>query len=220
MSRDALALYESVAAEVLDEVHASAPVDVLDVAAAHGFRLRPSSGLPGGAALEGNVIRLNPRLRSTRIQGVVGHELGHWALQRAREPDTEEAASAVGGAIQLPRRAFDADLRATAWSMADLQRRHPNASAELIARRIVELRDAVATIFDQGRVTARVCSPWLPVRFARLSRFERELAARALELEEVVNADELVYAVPVIEGRHRRVIVVAEAEQLELRFDR
>lgn len=212
--------WEGAAARALDEACVGAPVSAFDVA--HGLGLAVEAWSGAGAALDlaARVIRVNPRVRTVRRHGLIAHEVGHYALIRER-CDSEEGARYLSGALLLPRRDFDADLRHTAWSLLRLRERHPNASAELIARRIVELRDAVATIIDNGRVTRRIASPWLAdPRLARVSRWERALADAALEAGEEVRGDELCYAVPLVDGPWRRAIVVCEAEQLALRLSR
>ncbi len=192
------------------------PQDAFKLAECCGLRTRPWGR--GWAVLEGDLIRYPARVRPTRQHGLVAHEVAHWALDWAEESQSEQAARWVGGALMLPREPFNADLAETRWDLEALQSKHLNCSAELIARRIVQLRDAVATVLDQGRVRARVASPWLGDRFRRLSRWERELADRALETEQTQRPEELVWAVPVIDGPHRRVVLVAEAEQLSLRL--
>lgn len=108
------------------------------------------------------------------------YELGHWAVKRAAEPNTEAGARYLAGAFTLPRRAFERDLGTTCRRIDALQRRQVNASAEMVARRIVTLRNAVTTIIDNGKVPDRVVSPWLEdPRLRRLSRWERGLADQA-----------------------------------------
>lgn len=62
----------------------------------------------------------------------------------------------------------------------------------MIARRIVELRDAVVTVVDGGKVRWRGCSPWLEApHLKRLSRVERDLvdaASSSGEVERLVDA--------------------------------
>lgn len=193
------------------------PVDAFELAELCGVEVHSQS--PAGGRRVGNRVYLNTTTRDVRQHGILAHELGHWALDRAHEPNTEGGARYLSGALMLPRVAFERDLRDTAWALDKLRRRHCNASAEMIARRIVALRDAVATIIDNGKITARVVSPWLEdPRLRRTSRWERELADRALDTEEIVRGANLVWALPVIDGHWRRVVIIAEHEQLALRF--
>jgi hypothetical protein len=210
---------EGVAADLLEAAGCEdPPVSALELADCCGLEVRPARLLR--ARLRGGVIEVNVQARATRLHGLVAHELGHWALQRAGEPDTEDGARYLVGALLLPRVPFDRDLRETGWSLEELRRRHPNASAEVIARRIVQLRDAVASIWDQGRCTARVASSWLPVEHVgrKTSALERRLADRVLETARTEHPAPLVWAVPMFDGAHRRVVVVLEAEQLALRW--
>lgn len=209
------ATWEGIAGDVLEEAGATAPVSAFALAAACGFTVRPHPLLR--ARLDGSTIYVNARARPQRQHGLVAHELGHWALERAAEPDTELGARYLAGALMLPRLAFDRDLRATGWSLVELQARHPNASAEMIARRVTTLRDAVASIWDGGRFTARVASPWLELG-TRPTVQERQLAATTFATGEVQHPAELVWSLPVFDGAHRRVVVVIEAAQLALRW--
>lgn len=88
-------------------------------------------------------------------------------------------------------------------------------------QRIADVTGFSASEIDNGRLRARVVSPWLEERedLRRVSRYERGLAQRALDAGAVVADHDLVYAVPIIDGAWRRVVVIAEAEQLATRFD-
>ena len=192
------------------------PVDAFELAALCGMTLRPARNGRGFAS--DSVIAYPARSRRVRQHGVIAHELGHWALRWAGEDDSEQGADYLAGALLLPRRCLDTDLK-NSWDFSLLRARHVNVSAEMLARRITQVRDAVATIIDHGQVKSRVTSPWINGRqWKRMSRWERNLADQALETEETVYGDELCYAVPVIEGTWRRVVVVCEAEQLSLRL--
>lgn len=192
------------------------PVNAKHLAVLCGLRLRPWG--KRGAALVGDVIYFDPGDPDYWQHASIFHETGHFALGWAGEEDSEDGAQYVGQALALPRRAYERDLRRT-WNPAALRAKHVHTPAGWIVERIVHLRDAVATVIDEGRVTRRVASPWLPEeRFRRISPWERELADRALELGEPVQGDELIWAAPVIEPPWRRVVIVAEARQLSLRL--
>lgn len=214
--------WEGIAADVLSSTGCDeAPVSALELAEQCGLGVvRTPQVRRGNLVLEESRIEINPRLEGPRLHGTVAHEVGHWALDRARVPNEEDGARYLAGAFLLPRAIFLRDLQRTEWSLVRLRELHPNASAEMIARRLVQLRDAVASIWDHGKCTARVASPWLTVERVgrRTSALERALADRALETGEVQRPADLVWAVPVFAGGHRRVIVIAEAEQLALRW--
>lgn len=212
--------WEGAAEELLDATATSAPVDAFKLARACGLDVRPWSGRD--AALSGETIYVNTRMRPSRQQGRVAHEIGHFALQRAGLEDSEAGAAWVGGALQLPRRELNPDLRRTAWSISKIRSKHLHASAAAVAVRITQLRDAVITILDpRGRKKLwRLPSPWIDdPRLARVSAWERDLARQAYEAREEVRGDELCYAWPVLEDdSEHRVIVVCELEQLSLRL--
>jgi hypothetical protein len=210
------AVWEGVARAAHDATGIDAPVSAFDLATAYGLTCIPDER--GGAFLDGDDVHYDGRARPVRQHGLVAHEVAHYLLRRHGEDDPEPAARYTAGALMLPRRAYDRDLRETAWDLHELRRRHPNASAELCARRIAELRDAVVTILDAGKVRARVGSPWSSAPRARLTPLERELADAALTSGEVQRANDLLAAWPLFDGRWRRVIVVAEAQQLSLRL--
>lgn len=218
MTDESQAAWEGVADELLTETGwDEPPVDAYDLAACCGVRVVDVKG--PGAALHRDTIFVDRRARLVRRHGHIAHELGHWALRRGGEDDTEAGARYLAGALMLPRRAFDRDL-AESWAMERLRARHLNASVEMIARRIVALREGVATIFDNGTLKRRVVSPWVAGRFPKATSFERHLAAQCLASGTTVEIDSMLYAVPVfdLEAGWRRVVVVAEAEQLSLRF--
>lgn len=208
--------WETVARTVHQETGIDAPVDARELAVACGLRLAYCGR--GQALLDGDVIRYDASARPVRQHGMIAHEVAHYVLRYHGEEDTEQAARYTAGALLVPRAAYDRDLRETAWDLDRLRERHPNASAELLARRIAELRDAVITVLDQGHVRARVGSPWMPAPPRRPTALELELAGLALEQGRAQHRGELFSAYPVVDGRNRRVIVVAEARQLGLRF--
>jgi hypothetical protein len=215
---DALAALEGVAEDVLGETGVSAPVDAFELADLCGLEV--AYGATRGAHLDGQRIVLAPGARRVREHGLVAHETAHHLLDRAAEENSEMGARYLSGALMLPRREFERDLRRS-WNVTEHRAKPVNVSAEMIARRLVQLRDGVATVIDQGRVKARVASPWLlSPSLGRLSRWERELADEALRSGEPVQGDDLVWACPFIDGPWERVVVVAELDQLSLRLSR
>lgn len=218
MSAELAEEWEGIAGEVLAETGCDdPPVDAFELAACCSLEVHPWTRVYG--QLDGNVINYPVNARPVRQHGLIAHEVGHWALKRARAKNSESGARYLAGAFMLPRRAFDRDLRTIGWDVGALRAKHINASAEMIARRITQVRDAVATILDNGRVTRRVSSPWLnEPRLGRLSGWESELADAAIASGETVRGDELCYAVPLLDPPFHRVIIVCEAEQLALRL--
>lgn len=217
---DAIASWEGIADEILSETGCDEP-PVSAFVLAECCELTVQAWGRGYGRLEADrkLIKYPIGARPVRQHGLIAHEIGHWALRRGREDNTEDGARFLAGAFLLPRRVVDRDLTRVAWEMDALRAKHVNASVEMIARRITQLRDAVATVFDNGRVTRRVASSWLAEpRFRRVSRWERALAETALEHGKTVHGDELCYAVPVIDPPYHRVVVVCEAEQLSLKL--
>ncbi len=217
-SVDDAARWEGVAAGLLEEAGADdEAMDPRALASACGLRLVPvmdSAG--GGACTRGKLIRFPAAARAVRQAGTIAHELGHVALDRYDEEQSEPGAAYVGAALLVPRRALDRALRRHGWELDALRAVFPFASAELLARRIAELREAVVTIFDGRRVKARIASPWLAPPPKGLTRIEREVLEEAWAAGEA-HAD-LVRAWRLHEPGHDRVIIIADAEQLALRF--
>ncbi len=203
--------YESVARSIHDETGIDAPVSAFDLAGALALRCLPD--VRGHAFLDGEDIHYDGSTRLVKQHGDVVHEIAHYVLRENSVLDTEPAVAYTAGALMLPRGAFDRDLRATGWKLDQLRARHPNVSAQMIARRVTELRPAIITVLDQNRVTARVASPWIDP-LPQLTALERELADAALVTGEMQSVSELLYAYPLIDGPHRRVILIADAEQM------
>jgi hypothetical protein len=215
---EGLHVLEGVAADLLEATGCDdPPVDAYELAECCGLRLKPAAS--GTASIVGDVLSVPLRARDVRQHGQIAHELGHWALRRVGEPDEHPSVRYVAGALMLPRQPFERDIAAD-WNLERLRARHVHTSAEMIARRIVNLRDAVCSVWDQGKLHRRIVSPWLPERLlrSRVSRIERELAEACLATGVPVHGDSLLSAWPVFSPGWRRVIVVAEAAQLSLRL--
>lgn len=216
--QEGLHVLEGVAADLLEAAGCDdPPVDAYELAECCGLRLKPVANQ--NACIVGDVLSVPLRARDVRQHGQIAHELGHWALRRAGQQDDHPSVRYVAGALLLPRRHFERDLE-DGWDLPRLRARHLHASAEMIGRRIVNLRDAVVSIWDQGKLRRRVVSPWLPERLvrSRVTRIERELAEACLATGAPVHEDSLLAAWPVFSPGWRRVIVVAEAAQLSLRL--
>lgn len=217
MFNDAAGELEGIADHVLMETGCDEPpVCALETASCVGLRIVDERHHRGHGRLSRDTIYVDMSARRVRVQGIVAHETAHHLLKIYGAPNTEPNARYLGGALLVPRREIDRDLRST-WNPLELQRRHVNASVELIAKRIVAVRDAVVSVFDNGKLRSRVASPWLTVS-EKPSAFERELARAVFESGEAQHPDELLLAVPVFRDDWRRVVVVAEAEQLSLRL--
>jgi hypothetical protein len=201
---------------VHDATGIDAPVSAFDLATA--YSLVCVAGSRGTACLQDDVIRYDASARPVRQHGYVVHEVAHYVLRLHGEPDPEDAVGYTAGALMLPGVSFDRHLLATSWDLLALRELHPNASAEMIARRITQRREAIITVIDQGRIKTRVASPWMPEPPRRLSAVERELADSALASGEPQSGGNLLNAYPFFDGAHRRVIVVADAEQLSFRL--
>lgn len=143
------------------------------------------------------------KARETRRHGIVAHELGHWLLEQfGLDHRCEESARYLAGALMVPRDALLRDLGEVDLDLRALERRHPNASGEMIVARISQVRPATAWIWDNGKLARRY-----GLDEADVSAF----VDRVLSLEEPVR-DGDVGAWPIFDGRWRRVIVVrAEA---------
>lgn len=191
---------EGIAESLLTRAAVEAPVDALDLAERLGLEVAYSE--VGEPVVLGQTIFVPRRARIALLQWLTAHELGHWAAQQAGEDGPcERAANYLAGALLLPRATLLRQLRA-GWDLDKLRRQHPNAPAHAIAVRIVQLRDAVAAVYDQGRLRRR-WGPPMPL--------ERELAAKALDAGAPVRVDDLTGAWPIVDGHWRRVIVLGSA---------
>jgi hypothetical protein len=211
--------WEGAAAELLDATCTTAPVNVLDLAAACGLDVQYWARAGAKTDLDAATVWVESRARPERLQGLVAHELGHVALDRAGLEQSERGATYVGGALRLPRREMLRDLRETAWSLEALRARHPHASATAIAVRITQLRTACLALFDPNGRTP----PWRVAGetigrdlAARPTALEHELAVEAWVEQREVRRGELLVATPLphyTEGEHR-VLVVGHAAEL------
>jgi hypothetical protein len=147
----------------------------------------------------------------------LAHELGHFALGRYNDEQSERGASYIAGALLLPRRPMRVALVKFGWDLEQLRRHFLHASPEVIARRVADVTEAVVTITDGRRTLARVASPWLPPPRTGLTTIERDVLRRAVESRRRVD-EGWISATPFLAERERRVIVLAEFEQLSMRF--
>jgi hypothetical protein len=139
--------------------------------------------------------------RRTRIHGLITHEIAHILLDEYRIRQSERAANYLGAALLVPRRALDRQLRA-GWDLDRLRCIHLNASAELLARRICDVRQARFSVWDSERLHYRIGSA---------HESERALVDAAFRSGEAQRANDLDGAWPIFDGSWRRVIVLAAA---------
>lgn len=182
-----------------------------------GIELSPTRPRTG-PCFTGARVYYDPTARPERQAGTMGHELGHFVNRRYGDEDSERAAAFVGAALIVPRRALVRALKRHGRDVDALRSDFRHASAELLARRIADIRDdVVVTIVDGRRVRARVAAPWMAPPGPGLTRDERDVLRRAIEQCRRVD-DGWISATPVFDGDRQRVIIIAEREQLELRF--
>lgn len=213
--------WEGAAAELLDATCSSGPVDMRRLASACRFDLR-GWRCTDAAQLRGSTrsIVVDEHARHERQQGLIAHELGHFALQRSALAQSERAASYVAGALRYPRREALIDFRSTRWSITALRELHPHVSATAIGVRITQLRRAVLSLFDPlGRVRPwRVASSDVHGELARRAHpLEHELAIEAWMQMREIRSGNLCVATPLFDeerGVHR-VLVVCDAAELE-----
>lgn len=194
---------EGIAADVLREAdYEEGPIDATVLAHCCGFEVFLSD--TPEAVLLGDGIYIPRRMRISRKHFQIAHELGHWAIARVRQPDSEQDADYLGGAMLVPWRTITRELRA-GWNLTDLRARHPHASAEVIAYRVTQVREAAAAIYDGGRLRKHIGDRDI------MPANEREIVDEVLATGEAVRLDDLTGGWPVFDGAYRRVIVLASA---------
>lgn len=175
--------WEGIARDALEGTCTVAPVDTCALAVALGVRVLEYPGHEGFADVLRRCVYIPARpMRNERREGNVAHELAHVLLRdHGLDIHNEEAARYIAGALRVPREELDRALRRT-WSIRAMRARF-GASHEMLVRRITQVRPAIATVIDGGRVTVRVASPWLAGRaIATTPRvWELGLVTRALE---------------------------------------
>lgn len=182
-----------------EETGIDSPVDAFDVADALDLRIEHIHGT-GGRWEPGRVV-LGRSTPARKTHSVLVHECAHELLHRVRTVNDERSARYLAAAILVPRRALDRQLRA-GWDLHRLMAFHTNASAELLARRITDVRSAHLAVYDHGRLRYRV-GPAKPLAT------ELALVAQALSTSAPVRVDDCSGAWPVFDGQWRRVLVLA-----------
>lgn len=213
-SRDLFAEWAGIAAEYLDRVGMrEGPIDLgmlaacYDLCVARGPR-SCSCRVPG-------IVYVDHTLDPVRYRADLAHELAHDAMALAGYPVHDEAAASwIGAAIELPEASFKRDLAFNHWDL-DSMRLLYGTSWEMTARRIADVKSAVVTIIDNGRVTCRLQSPWLNTDWGlKPTPVERGLVAEAMVDGRAGQGSLAAYRVDG-DGGWKRVIVVAAAEDLE-----
>jgi Zn-dependent peptidase ImmA (M78 family) len=186
-------------------------------------RARGSDGL--------GTIVVGPAERPEREQWAVAHEIGESVAHRVFEAlgvraetapdDTRElVANHLANCLLLPRCWFADDGRAADWDLAVLKERYATASHELVARRMLEMREPIViTLCDMGRIHWRRSN--LPARVPRLSPEEHELwqqthatgLAASATLDPSATGLERVRAWPIHEPDWKREILRSEVAE-------
>ncbi len=199
-------LLEGIAQEAWEGSGSLLPVDPFVLAERLGFDLRPWPKSHGGR--DGSTIWYPipgaGKVHDVRAYGSVGHELGHaLAEYHGLDPNDEEVARYLAGALVLPRVPFRLDAERVDLDLDELQALHPCASGQMIVCRMSQVLDATAWIWDSGKLAATYGIP-------ADEDLVRELVDRVLRLEEPVREGP-VRAWPRFDRHWRRVIVVRRA---------
>lgn len=181
------AAVDACAAEVLWEagvteppIDALAVADGLQLVVARDFampyrgrfvRLADHDGLVGG---QGTIV-VGAAERPEREQWAVAHEIGESVAYRVFErlgvafdeslpTAREQVANRLANSILLPRRWFAREGNECDWDLLALKDRFCTASHELIARRMLDMRQPIViSVCDHGRITWRrsnvMCRP-------------------------------------------------------------
>jgi hypothetical protein len=216
MQHDQVGAWEAAALDVLEQLgRPPAPIDSLLLTLSVGLELAPTT--TPAAMLVGRHVMLWPGFSPRQIRWNAAHELGHWALMQRGIADPELAADGVGRALVLPQYAFDPDV--AGWHVGELQRVHHLCSLEVIARRVLSLRDACLSIWRHGKCIRRHCSGAVPASLSRVTRFEALLAGAARRRGGVVLAAPGL--VGFVDDEHpTRVITLCSTEELARRCQR
>lgn len=139
---------EELARVALERADMGAPVDPDVLAYRRGLRVY--DGGPGSAGLLiAKRIYVDETLRSVRRAFTIAHEVAHDIQDEHGMPRIEWVADYIAAALLCPRLDFEASLRRMGWDLLHLRARYRLASYEVLARRIVALREARACVFDR-----------------------------------------------------------------------
>ena len=170
----------------------------------------------GPSIRRGSLVFLDARKSATRQRWDAAHEFGHFiAGHVGLDPRDERTANAIASAVLMP----DADYKRSAstcgWDLDALTSEY-GVSYEAAARRLCQVRGAVASVFDDDRLTRRWRSPWLVGGgFSRRSvpSWELAVAQECVDAGEGVRGQPSVYWLPSSWGE--RVVVVTDVESWE-----
>lgn len=177
------------------------PIDAIQLAEDHGHDVYYSD--TADSFVLGTTIYVPRKTRTVRVQWRVAHELAHVLLRLAGEDESSESAAnyVAGAMLTSPRTEFMWHLR-EGWDLERLRRQYPTAPAHAIAVRVVQLRAAMAAVYDEGRLRRR---------WGDAFDGERVLVDEVLATGRPARVDACTGAWPIFDGRHRRVIVLAPA---------
>lgn len=206
---------EGLAARILDEWGKGPPVDLFELARDCGFVVRFGSA----ASLVGNIITVDDSLRPEKQRWDAGHELAHALLEQARLPEAEPTVQYLTSCLLLPRLDFLRDVRRLGRDPWRLKERHPWASHEAIARRLVSQEPSVLWIWDRGpggeESLYKVVTPGWRWPLRQPTALEQQALDEAAEAGgEPVRPLGGVVAWEVAEPGWRRVLCLSDAEVL------
>lgn len=213
-SRDLFAEWAGIAAGYLDRVGMrEGPIDLGMLAACYDLCI--ARGPRSCSCRVPGIVYVDHTLDPIRYRADLAHELAHDAMDLAGYPIHDEAAASwIGAAIELPEASFKRDLTFNHWDL-DAMRALYRTSWEMTARRIADVRSAVVTVIDNGRVTSRFQSPWLNTDWGtKPTPVERLLVEEATQEGRSGSGSLAAYRVDGT-ANWERVIVVAGAEDLE-----
>jgi hypothetical protein len=197
---------EGIARELHDLTGIDCPVDALLFAELCGLMLRAKGGDTARVNFEESIIRYPLAVRHSRLHGLIAHELGHWALWRARKNHLHEpSARYLSGALMLPRERFLDDCDRERFDLNVVCALHPNVSAQMASVRMTQVSPATVTIWDCGKLHASYG------QYDELDLSTDRALADAVLASERVERDGLITGYPMLDGRHRRVLCVRRA---------
>jgi hypothetical protein len=195
-------MLEGIAREAWESTGEELPIDAIALAQRCGYEVRP--WMKAGGSRDGGTIWYPSKARHERQHGTVSHELGH-ALCEEHGLDSrdEESARYLAGALLLPRRPFLRDVLETDYDLWELERRHPNASGEMIVCRMTQVSPATAWVWDAAKLHRRY-------------GLEADDGEAAGVVDRILSAEKPVTEGPIrgwpaFDGRWRRVLVVRKA---------
>lgn len=174
-------------------------VDAFDLAGELGLSIKWDAAAEAWRG--GRTLYIPSRSRPVEAHESIGHETAHVLLDRYGAQQSEPNARRLGAALIAPRAAIDRELR-HGWNLHRVMAQHPNASAELLARRVHELRArSGVAVFRRER---------LRYRRGAAARDEESLVASAL-LGSPHRRDDLTGAWPFFDEHRAPIVIVLSA---------